>query len=121
MKIRTLNATSSCDRSKSSRFSRDGVSLAVCSFDGEVRFFGASSRSRTSLVQCARSAPLRCLGFSPAAQLLVCGNDAGELRLLGTDDGQERKLLEAVAIPSMASSLAALAVCAGPVSSPQRL
>ena len=87
----------------------------MCSFDGEIRFFSASSRSCTSLVRCAQSAPLRGVGFSPAAQLLVLGNEAGELRIHGTDDGKERKLLEPCAIPSMASSLAALAVCSGPV------
>lgn len=100
---------------KSLAFSRDGVSLAVGSFDGEITFFSASTRTRTSRVQCSTTSPTRCMGFSPAAHLMIVGTEAGELRVYGSDDGASRKALEACAIPSMASSVASVAVCGGPV------
>eukprot|EP00434_Breviolum_minutum_P030860 symbB.v1.2.027291.t1/scaffold2792.1/size70187/4 len=55
------------------------------------------------------------MGFSPAGHLLITGNEAGEMQVYGTDDGASRKTLEDFAAPSMSSSVAAVAVCAGPV------
>ncbi|CAJ1344748.1 unnamed protein product, partial [Effrenium voratum] len=99
---------------KTVAFSRDGVSLAVADFSGNCALYSASSRTCTTRVQCPVAAP-RCMAFSPAAHLLICGNEAGELKVYGSDDGECRKTLEACAIPSMASSASCVAVCAGPV------
>jgi len=100
---------------KSLAFSRDGVSLAVGAFNGECALFSATTRACTSRVQCHSTSPFQSMGFSPAGHLLITGNEAGEMQVYGTDDGASRKTLEDFAAPSMSSSVAAVAVCAGPV------
>eukprot|EP00439_Symbiodinium_sp_Y106_P068623 s154_g11.t1 len=96
-------------------FSRDGVSLAVGCANGDCLLYSADTRSCTSKVQCDMAGSIRCMGFSPASKLLICGGEVGVLQVFGSEDGSCKKILELEASAlGQTGTLSAVAVCAGP-------
>ncbi|CAE7718647.1 HET-E1 [Symbiodinium sp. CCMP2592] len=96
-------------------FSRDGVSLAVGCANGDCLLYSADTRSCASKVQCDMAGSIRCMGFSPASKLLICGGEVGVLQVFGSEDGSCKKILELEASAlGQTGTLSAVAVCAGP-------